>query len=292
MIGGDVAVFIDFENIRYSLRNIYGGEPDISALMDRARKYGNIAVAVAYADFSEHPGWIRRQMDIAGITARDVPLRKVTRDGTERVKSSADIHMVMDVMETVLDRPNINTYLLMSGDSDFIRLVSWLRNRFGKTVVIAGVPGATSQDLVTAAGGKEERIEVSPPSPSSAAGGKKERIEVSPPSPSSAAGDKEERIEVSPPSPSSAEEIIEAIIRMVHVGRPPLGYWTARLIDQWANNARNDIPGTAEEKKAAIGSMLQEGILEQRAETRGRRPLKVAYLKEDHSRVQEAIGKS
>ena len=142
MIGGDVAVFIDFENIRYSLRNIYGGEPDISALMERARKYGNIAVAVAYADFSEHPGWIRRQMDIAGITARDVPLRKVTRDGTERVKSSADIHMVMDVMETVLDRPNINTYLLMSGDSDFIRLVSWLRNRFGKTVVIAGVPGA------------------------------------------------------------------------------------------------------------------------------------------------------
>ncbi len=274
MIGGDVAVFIDFENIRYSLRNIYGGEPDISVLMDRARKYGNIAVAVAYADFSEHPGWIRRQMDIAGITARDVPLRKVTRDGTERVKSSADIHMVMDVMETVLDRPNINTYLLMSGDSDFIRLVSWLRNRFGKTVVIAGVPGATSQDLVTAAGGKEERIEVSPPSPSSAAGGK------------------EERIEVSPPSPSSVEEIIEAIIRMVHAGRPPLGYWTARLIDQWANNARNDIPGTAEEKKAAIGSMLQEGILEQRAETRRGRPLKAAYLKEDHPRVQEAIGKS
>lgn len=256
MIGGDVAVFIDFENIRYSLRNIYGGEPDISALMDRARKYGNIAVAVAYADFSEHPDWIRRQMDIAGITARDIPLRKVTRDGTERVKSSADIHMVMDVMETVLDRPNINTYLLMSGDSDFIRLVSWLRNRFGKTVVIAGVPGATSQDLVTAAGGKEERIEVSPP------------------------------------SPSSVEEIIDAIIRMVHAGRPPLGYWTARLIDQWANNARNDIPGTAEEKKAAIGSMLQEGILEQKAETRGGRPLRVAYLKEDHPRVQEAIGKS
>ena len=141
---GEVALFVDFENIRYGLRR-FNQEPVIPQLMEKARGYGTVAVALAYADFSEHPEWVRRQMDIAGISARDVPLRRSFNNGIERVKSTADLHMVMDIMETVLDRPNVHTYLLMAGDSDYIRVTTWLRNRFDKRVVISGCRAASAR---------------------------------------------------------------------------------------------------------------------------------------------------
>ncbi|HTE86451.1 MAG TPA: NYN domain-containing protein, partial [Dehalococcoidia bacterium] len=157
---GEVALFVDFENIRYGLRR-YSQEPVIPQLMEKARKYGTVAVALAYADFGEHPEWVRRQMDVAGISARDVPLHRSYSNGIERVKSTADLHMVMDIMETVLDRPNVHTYVLMAGDSDYIRVTTWLRNRFGKKVVVSGVPGSISADLVLAAG-NEDPVEPQP----------------------------------------------------------------------------------------------------------------------------------
>ncbi len=144
---GEVALFIDFENIRYGLKNIYGVEPDPPKLMEKARKYGPVAVANAYADFTEHPEFYRRKLEVAGITPRDIP----RRSPDVAHKSSADMAMLIDIIDCLLDRPTVNTIVLMTGDSDFIRAVARARHRFGKKVVIAGVPGCVSNDLIAAA---------------------------------------------------------------------------------------------------------------------------------------------
>src|SRR5512141_43156 len=144
---GEVALFIDFENVRYGLKNIYGIEPEPQRLMEKARKYGPVAVANAYADFTEHPEFYRRKLEVAGITPRDIP----RRSPDVAHKSSADMAMLMDLIDCLLDRPTVNTIVLMTGDSDFIRAVARARYRFGKRVVISGVPGCVSNDLVAAA---------------------------------------------------------------------------------------------------------------------------------------------
>jgi hypothetical protein len=76
-----------------------------------------------------------------------------------RRQSSADVQMVIDIIDTVLDRPQVRTFILMTGDRDFIRIAARLRNRFGKNVVISGVPGSLSHDLVQA-GTVDDPLEV------------------------------------------------------------------------------------------------------------------------------------
>ena len=143
----EVGLFIDFENIRYGMLNNVGREPDCQALMDKARKYGPVAVAYAYADFTQHPPMYRRKLEVAGITPRDTPRR--SPDVT--YKSSADMAMLMDIIDCLLDRPNVNTLVLMTGDSDFIRVTARARNRFTRQVVVSGVPGSVSHDLIESA---------------------------------------------------------------------------------------------------------------------------------------------
>lgn len=145
--GGEVALFIDFENIRYGLKNTFGLEPDPAKLMEKARKYGPVALATAYADFTEHPEFYRRKLEVAGISPRDIP----RRSPDVAHKSSSDMAMLLDIIDCLLDRPSITTMVLMTGDSDFIRAVARARYRFNKKVVVSGVPGCVSNDLVAAA---------------------------------------------------------------------------------------------------------------------------------------------
>ena len=144
---GEVALFIDFENIRYGLKNNYAREPDPQMLMAKARKYGPVSQAFAYADFTEHPDYFRRKLEVAGITPRDIP----RRSPDVAHKSSSDMAMLMDIIDCLLDRPNVNTLILMTGDSDFIRVVARARHRFNKRVIISGVPGSVSNDLISSA---------------------------------------------------------------------------------------------------------------------------------------------
>jgi uncharacterized LabA/DUF88 family protein len=152
---GEVALFIDFENIRYGLKNNYAREPDPQMLMAKARKYGPVSQAFAYADFTEHPDYFRRKLEVAGITPRDIP----RRSPDVAHKSSSDMAMLMDIIDCLLDRPNVNTLILMTGDSDFIRVVARARNRFGKRVIIAGVPGSVSNDLIASADAADPIVE-------------------------------------------------------------------------------------------------------------------------------------
>ncbi|MGE5741030.1 MAG: NYN domain-containing protein [Candidatus Aminicenantes bacterium RBG_16_66_30] len=153
-----VALFIDFENIRYSVLNTYGREVGGQMLMEKARRYGLVTVSRAYADFSEHPDRVQRDLQVSGITAINVAAHQVG----DRKKSGADMEMLMDIFETLLDRPFVKTYVLMTGDRHFIRAVTMARNRYGKVVVISGVPGSVSNDLIESAGSNFDPLAFEP----------------------------------------------------------------------------------------------------------------------------------
>jgi uncharacterized LabA/DUF88 family protein len=156
----EVAVFIDFENIRYSTINSFGREPDPLTWRDKALQYGLMSVARAYADFDQHPAHVRTRLDVAGFELHHYPVKR-SRDATgrDKITSRSDLNLVIDIINTALVRPDIEIFLLFTGDKDFIRLVTSLRNRLGKRVVICGVPGSISPDLVAAAG-EEDTIEM------------------------------------------------------------------------------------------------------------------------------------
>ena len=250
---GEVGLFIDLENIRYSYLNVYQIEPNVAALIEKARKHGRVSVAMAYADFNEHPQWVRRALDVAGITARDVPVRRFIRDGQERLKSSADLHMLMDIMETALDRPQVSTYVLMTGDSDYIRVVTWIRNRFEKRVIVSGVPGTISADLVAAAG-ESDHLE--------------------------AGSDVTVDALIAP---------VEAISLMMKRCLPPTGFWTIRLIDQWSRDSRNGVPGSDPDKSNAISYMLRNGLMRRYKTVTDVREVTISELDETHPLVEGFI---
>jgi len=250
---GEVGLFIDLENIRYSFLNVYQIEPNVSALIEKARKHGRVSVAMAYADFSEHPQWVRRSLDVAGIAVRDIPVRRFIRDGQERMKSSADLHMLMDIMETALDRPQVTTYVLMTGDSDYIRVITWIRNRFDKRVIISGVPGTISSDLVAAAG-ESDHLEA-----------------------------------VQGATGEALNAVVEAIALMVKRALPPTGFWTVKLIDQWSRDRRNGVPGSDPDKSNAISHMLRNGLLRRYKTVTDVREVTISELDETHPAVQRMV---
>ncbi|MFQ5342342.1 MAG: NYN domain-containing protein [Anaerolineae bacterium] len=144
----EVALFINFNDIRRGYTRTYGCEPEPLELMQKARAYGRVVTATAYADFTEHPSRLRRALEVAGILPRDIPKRN-----SGSGKFSASMVMLMDVVDCLLDRPNVDVYVLMTDSSDFIRIVTRARHRFAKTVIVAGVPGLVSQDLIESADG-------------------------------------------------------------------------------------------------------------------------------------------
>lgn len=155
----EVAVFVDFENIRYSTINSFGREPDPISWRDKALGYGLMAVARAYADFDQHPLPIRNRLDVAGFESQHYPAKRTfDNQGREKIVSRSDLNFAVDIINTALARPDIRTFMLFTGDKDFIRLVTTLRNRLGKRVIICGVPGSVSPDLVAAAGEEDPLV--------------------------------------------------------------------------------------------------------------------------------------
>jgi uncharacterized LabA/DUF88 family protein len=256
----EIALFIDFENIRYSLINVQRREPDPQELIAMARRFGTVMVARAYADWTRQPEFFKGSLTAAMIDRVDCPAKirerfrqnqpggaygqpnpyalqshsggmnqqefgdeerelvdegldaEMTMDSAaadqhssanldtsadaddemeladdtllddeqrERqeapaytygnsygygngggyypgpqpviTQSTVDLNMLMDIIETVFDRPSINTFILMSGDRDFTRICARLKLRLNKRVIVVGVPGTVSRDLISAA---------------------------------------------------------------------------------------------------------------------------------------------
>ncbi|MBI4232935.1 MAG: NYN domain-containing protein [Chloroflexi bacterium] len=227
----EVAVYVDLENLRYSLLNIFGQEPDFGKLVEKAKKYGRPSVMRAYADFTEHPEFIRQQLHIAGIEAISVNVKRIRRPGerrgVERVKNAADMILALDAIIEAMDADSNRkkkVFLLVTGDADYIRLVTNLKHRFGQRVIVAGVPESIANNLVTAA-------------------------------------DSSDPIEVQRKPPADKVLVKKALIRMIQGGPAPLRFWSISIIDQWALNPKQAIPGTPREQRDAIHDLLNEGVL-------------------------------
>jgi uncharacterized LabA/DUF88 family protein len=272
-VNDEIALFIDFENIRYSMINVQHREPDPQELIGIARRFGTIMVARAYADWTRQPEFFKGSLMAAMIDRVDCPAKVRERfrqnngapynpqtnfydrrdthsaddesyadeesdelnqqepmdiyrdepmesgadaeddtdfadedvahddeqdeqglagqptdesdddmddgdlegaDQHERLdpgysfnngnngnfyqpqqqiitQSTVDLNMLMDMIETVFDRPSINTFILMSGDRDFTRICARLKLRLNKRVIVVGIPGTVSRDLMAAA---------------------------------------------------------------------------------------------------------------------------------------------
>jgi uncharacterized LabA/DUF88 family protein len=249
---GEVAAFVDFENIRYSSINSFGREPDPLAWRDKALKYGLMAVARAYADFDQHPPQVRMRLDVAGFEAQHYPAKRTSDNlGREKIQSRADLNFVIDVINTALTRPDVETFLLFTGDKDFIRLVTTLRNRLGKRVIICGVPGSISPDLVVAAGAEDPLTFAQ--------------------------------------SADIDRQIIQAIdsyVRQLHDGFVPTQSHMSRTL--WRFIDRSILP--SEHIEAKVMEFLRKGILTKRQTINGQgQELVMTALNPAHLLVQEAL---
>ena len=248
----EVAAFVDFENIRYSSINSFGREPDPLAWRDKALKYGLMAVARAYADFDQHPPPVRTRLDVAGFEAQHYPAKRTSdASGREKIQSRADLNFVIDVINTALTRPDIETFLLFTGDKDFIRLVTTLRNRLGKKVVICGVPGSISPDLVVAAGA-EDMLQFAP------------SVDVD----------------------RQIIQSIDAYVRQLHDGFVPTQSHMSRTLWRFVDRAL--LP--SEHIEAKVMEFLRKGILTKRQTINGQgQELVMTELNPVHPLVQDAL---
>ena len=138
----DVVVFFDFENIVYSLRNMLGENPNFEVLMDKCQEYGRIVLARAYADWSRH-NTVIAPLQASGFDPVYVPTYFYESKERKARKNAVDIHIAIEAVEVMFTQPHINTFILLTGDKDFIPLANALR-RNGKTVIAIGVQGTTS----------------------------------------------------------------------------------------------------------------------------------------------------
>jgi hypothetical protein len=151
-----VAVFIDLPNITYSFENEYNAELDPQLLVDKAKRYGAVAVIKAFADFTE-PGMKRMhpRLKAAGIDIEWCPA-SVRADGTR--KDYVDFTMLEHIYQTHIDDPDVDTYILMTGDGHFSGVAGKFRNRLDKRVVVCAVPGTISGQLIESASRHDELI--------------------------------------------------------------------------------------------------------------------------------------
>lgn len=149
---GDVAVFIDFENIYISVRNRYDANPNFESIMDLCQRYGRVTVARAYADWYRYPR-VTNALYANAIEPMYVPTYHYDRDQgrTGRaIKNSVDMHLCIDMMKALYAYETIDTYVLITGDRDFIPLINAVRQQ-GKRTVVIGVAQATASHLAQAA---------------------------------------------------------------------------------------------------------------------------------------------
>ncbi len=149
---GDVAVFIDFENIYISVRNRYEANPNFESIMEQSQLHGRVTIAKAYADWYRYPR-VTNALYANAIEPMYVPTYHYDRDRGRTgsaIKNSVDMHLCIDMMKTLYAYDNITTYVLVTGDRDFIPLVNAIRQQ-GKRTLVIGVADATASHLAQAA---------------------------------------------------------------------------------------------------------------------------------------------
>ena len=134
------ALFIDFENIALGLRDSKHKSFDVNLVLKRLVEKGKIMVKRAYADWERYLEY-KRPFHEAAIELIDIPQKKYSG------KNSADIRLVVDAMDLAHRKEHLDTFVIVSGDSDFSPLASKLREN-DKYVIGMGVKNSSSELLV------------------------------------------------------------------------------------------------------------------------------------------------
>ena len=135
----NIALFCDFENIVLGVRDTKHPHFDIQTILERLLLKGSIVVKKAYCDWDRYKDF-KKQMHEAAFELIEIP--HVRQSG----KNSADIRMVVDALDLCYTKAHVDTFVILSGDSDFSPLVSKLREN-NKHVIGIGVKDATSSLL-------------------------------------------------------------------------------------------------------------------------------------------------
>ena len=136
----NMAVFCDFENVALGVRDAKYAELDVKRILERLLLKGNIVVKKAYADWGRYKSF-KKDMHEAAFELIDIP--HVRQSG----KNSADIRLVVDALDLCYTKLHVDTFVIISGDSDFSPLVSKLREN-AKLVVGVGVKNSSSELLI------------------------------------------------------------------------------------------------------------------------------------------------
>jgi len=131
-----MAVFLDLENIALGALDAHYPKFDIQKVIERLLLKGHIVVKKAYCDFDRYKAF-KRDLHEAAFELIEIP--HVRQSG----KNSADIRMVVDALDLCYTKSHVDSFVIISGDSDFSPLVSKLREN-AKTVIGVGVKNSTS----------------------------------------------------------------------------------------------------------------------------------------------------
>ncbi len=135
-----MALFCDFENVALGVRDAKYEKFDIRPVLERLLAKGSIVVKKAYCDWERYKGF-KAAMHEANFELIEIP--HVRQSG----KNSADIRMVVDALDLCYTKAHVDTFVIISGDSDFSPLVSKLREN-AKQVIGVGVKQSTSDLLI------------------------------------------------------------------------------------------------------------------------------------------------
>ena len=135
-----IAVFVDYENLAIGVRRMRKGSFQIDLVLRRLLQKGRIVYKRAYCDWGNYREAVR-EFHTHGIELVDIPQSKASG------KNSADIHMVVDALDLCYQKDHIDSFALISGDSDFSPLVAKLKEN-EKWVVGCGVKSSTSDLLI------------------------------------------------------------------------------------------------------------------------------------------------
>ncbi len=135
-----MALFCDFENVALGVRDAKFEKFDIKPVLERLLLKGSIVVKKAYCDWDRYKGF-KASMHEASFELIEIP--HVRQSG----KNSADIRLVVDALDLCYTKSHVDTFVIISGDSDFSPLVSKLREN-AKKVIGVGVKNSTSDLLV------------------------------------------------------------------------------------------------------------------------------------------------
>ena len=203
-----MALFCDFENVALGVRDANYDKFDIKPVLEKLLLKGSIVVKKAYCDWERYKGF-KAAMHEANFELIEIP--HLRQSG----KNSADIRLVVDALDLCYTKSHVDTFVIISGDSDFSPLVSKLREN-NKRVIGVGVKAATSDllaancdefifydDLVRELEAKKQRVEKKAPAKPSA-----ETKKVS--EPKSEGKPTEEK-----PEPSKREEALDLLVETV-----------------------------------------------------------------------------